>query len=350
MKKHAVSFRILLCVATLCAAFATAETISICASCSWELTTGAKFCSHCGAEASGAKTTTAAQKAAADAIAVAEENAKTKEPPVPKTASEISSDAILQDSAWAKEFREKGDKSAALAALINARSITSITPASAIKEDDRRFVFDGIESLRQDLTQSTPVQCTVCGGTGRQDIAVNTHTLAGSTAGINSVKETCKFCDGSGKIYRYQVSSIKILVAAGTREYERVAQIAGRKKFLRSEIFLPENLAIVLNANQSNLLNRVTSAACAACGGFGLEACVKCDGTGIVKCTEKTCVNGIIKDTAATTTTAGGVKSQTMDSLKLINSKRCPTCQGGSYIRCPTCVGKSVQTCKRCVK
>ncbi|MCL1909701.1 MAG: hypothetical protein FWG05_02060 [Kiritimatiellaeota bacterium] len=320
-----------------------AQTIIICASCSWELAADAKFCSHCGAEVGG----TRSPNAPTPATPVEQETPAILEKVAPPAAT-----AITQDITWAKEFRTANNNSAALAALANARGIVSVSPSGIVSEDDRRFIFDGIEALRKSLTLTSPAPCPVCKGTGQMETALETRVLAGTTPmSTPKKKEPCKFCNGAGTIHRYQVAAIKAQVAAGEREYARVAQIDGRKLFPRSTVYMPEILSAAFTKDQTNLLARTSAAVCATCAGFGLEACAACDGMGVIKCPEKNCVNGLVKDPPATPSPAssssrGTIRTQVIEVSPI--SKRCEVCNGVSFIRCPTCVGMSTLPCKRC--
>ena len=323
--------------------FAVADTILICKSCSWELAAEAKFCSHCGADVKqGARPPAAGQTPPSKEISPAP-------PPAPPPVSPATA-AILRDIAWAKEFHAD-NSAAALAALGNAGAIVSVSPADAVSENDRRFIFDGIKTLRKNLTLSSPAPCAVCKGTGKMESATEIRTLVGtSPLAVPRKKETCEFCKGSGTIHRYQVQNIKAQVTAGEREYARIAQIDGRKLFPRSTIYMPENLSASFTKEQTNAISRAVTAVCAACAGFGLEACAACTGVGIIKCPEKNCVNGLITPPAAARTNVSGtgrnVNAQPIDSTP--QPKRCDVCNGVSFIRCPTCSGMSTLPCRRC--
>ena len=327
---------------------AAAQSVITCASCSWELAADAKFCSHCGAEVGG----TRSPNAPTPATPVEQETPAILEKVAPPAAT-----AITQDITWAKEFRTANNNSAALAALANARGIVSVSPSGIVSEDDRRFIFDGIEALRKSLTLTSPAPCPVCKGTGQMETALETRVLAGTTPmSTPKKKEPCKFCNGAGTIHRYQVAAIKAQVAAGEREYARVAQIDGRKLFPRTTVYMPEILSASFSKDQTNLLARTVATVCATCAGFGLEACAACDGMGVVKCPDKNCVNGLVtpppatRPASATASNSRGttVKTQVLEVAPM--PKRCDVCKGVSFIRCPTCGGMSTLPCKRCAR
>jgi len=254
--------------------------------------------------------------------------------------------------AWAREFRAAGDNAAAFAALANARAVISVSPADTISEDERRFVFDGTESLRRDLKLTSPAVCPVCKGTGIMEIPTEIRTLAGTAPlAAPKQKETCKFCAGRGRIFRYQPASIRSLMTAGEREYARVAQIAGYKLFPKSSVYMPEELSGMMTRDQTNLLAKTSVAVCASCAGFGLEACVPCTGIGVVKCPDKDCVNGVAKEPPAPPANTAGVRTGTVRTTTLNVStvtKRCEVCRGAAFVACPACAGASAVPCRRC--
>ena len=334
---------------------AAAQSIVICTSCSWELAGNARFCSNCGTgRAQEPRQAAPANDANADATNRSDGVQPAGTPAVSAPPASPAAAAILQDIAWAREFRTGGNNAAAYAALANARALISLAPADAVSEDDRRFVFDGTEALRKDLRLSSPATCPACKGSGIMEIPTEVRGLAGTAPmAIPKQKETCKFCVGKGRIFRYQPAAIRSLMTAGEREYARVAQIAGYKLFPRSIVYMPDKFASELTRDQTNLLTKTTSAVCVSCAGFGREACASCEGTGIVKCPDKDCVNGIVRETPAPAANtpnarAGNVRSQPITPPSII--KRCDVCKGSAFIVCPPCGGSATAPCRRCAR
>jgi len=344
--KHILSLNRFAAVLSVAAVFtAAAQQLVICTGCSWELAGGARFCSNCGQGRDGERVVP--QVVANDDVQIA------PEPNADRSVRATSSNSqiIAQDIAWAREFRTGGNNAAAFAALANARAVISVSPADAVSEDDRRFIFDGSEALRKDLRLSSPAACPACKGTGIMEIPTEVRSLAGTTPmAIPRQKESCKFCAGKGRIFRYQPATIRSQMTAGEREYARVAQIAGYKLFPRSTVYMPDNLAAALTKDQTNLLSRTSVTVCASCAGFGHEACAPCTGIGIVKCPDKDCVNGIVKETPApvvnNNTRTGTVRAQPLNTQTI--TKRCDACKGAAFIACPACGGTSAVPCRRC--
>jgi Archaea-specific RecJ-like exonuclease, contains DnaJ-type Zn finger domain len=320
---------------------AIAQNLAICPSCSWEAAPSAKFCSHCGADlktGEGAKTQPAASAQFAENTAADVGDA------APEARTPFAA-AMLEDIAWAKTFNTQNKSTAALASLANAGAVNAVAPADSLAEADRRLIFDGIASLRKALITS-PTQCHVCKGQGVCEVLVESQSLAGTvSAAALSKKETCKFCAGSGRLARVNTTAVKARVAEGEREFARTAQIAGRKRFGRGELYLPDALAAALTKEQTNTLVRAAAAACSTCSGFQLEACAVCDGTGIAKCPERNCANGVIKTAPSA---AGASKNKTLESLKTQAELKCPTCGGLAYAHCAACGGGGVKACRRC--
>lgn len=336
-----ISFRKLACgVIITYAAVLLCATITVCPECSYEVTDGGNFCTHCGAglKAAGKPDTDNAprEKVVADETKAEKEN--------PRNA--IMAKCIEQDRGTAAGLMSQNNvagSAAALAALINAKAVIALSDESVVSEEERKMVFSDMITARAAITKAVGV-CPKCKGKGKEDEKREFSSLDGKTTVMKTGERLCRRCGGNGNVVRLRnAGEMRSIIAEGRRKFADMALLAGRSKL--GNAWLPKELATELSTQEMATLRHYTAEPCQACSGYGKNGCEACDSTGLVECPEADCEDGLVKPRKPT---GGNNPGERITTLSNTLPKPCTRCNGQGYVACDDCAGSGAISCEVC--
>jgi len=336
-----ISFRKLACgVIMTYAAVLLCATIAVCPECSYEVTDGGNFCTHCGA---GLKTAVKPDKDTAprEPVVAGESKAADDNP-----RNALLSKCIEQDRRTAAELMSQNSvagSAAALAAFINAKAVVALSEESAVPEEERKMIFSGMINARTAITKS-PGVCPKCKGKGKEDEKREFSSLDGKTTVMKTGERLCRRCNGNGGVVRLRnAGEMRSVIAEGRRKFADIALLAGRTKV--GNAWLPKELATGLSSQEEATLRHFTAEPCQACSGYGKNGCEACDGTGLVECPEADCEDGLVKPPKPIGGNNAGEKITTLSNTL---PKPCTRCNGQGYAACGDCAGSGAVSCEVC--
>lgn len=335
-----------------------AETIRICNSCGYELTTpAARFCSNCGAAANGSTNANTESNQENDLNEESNDTDVSSNASLELSAQEISAlplgetDFDIIKSAISFYIKKanshylfNSNKSLhncliAYYYLIEADGLLKLLPQNdALVQKTSKQIATTKREILSILPRDYTVDCPKCNGEGYIDFLylTNDNKIEKKAKSVE-----CPLCK-TRKRYPYVLDRAtlnRIVTQAKFEVYKQkeaneFAQAIIDKQITTTRPTVPQKAAY----------NKATALPCDQCFGFRVERCRKCNGLGLTKCNYNDCENGYKKNKKTTSNGRNNVKRiETLSKLQ-----PCDECDGVAYVRCEECLGKGAMLCSRC--
>ncbi len=315
-----VVFVVAVCVCRMAGA------LVVCGACGHEAAEGQTFCGHCGVRvgAESPRPESTQEAPATDSQAA-----------VAGVDEQVVLEAAREDSRAAAELEETLPE-VALCYYRNAAALSRLVPDGILPDEAGKRLVEAVGRCQKRMSQ-TLKPCTVCTGTGRRTVRL--QTLTGGTEGdLRGEGLVCTACNGAGRVKAARnADELRLLLAQGVRNHETRQQAARRVAV--GNVWVPVVVSEKLTPRLQALLRTAAASPCSDCQGLGVQVCDSCKGQGRTACKQRGCADGMVDRKPTNTLTP---------ATALTVKAKCPACNGNTWTACTVCSGKGHVVCQRC--